>query len=499
MTLPFPKPFIPEGPQPLLREIPPGAAYPVEALGPLRHAVEAVRGMTQAPLAIPAQSALAVASLAVMAHADVETLGGPRPLALYALTIAQSGERKSSCDAPLMAALREHERAQSEARRGVEDAWKNDHALWKNERERILAEAKKGKGEARTGAQVDLAAMGAEPKPPALADRVVSEPTYEGLTRLFLEGNPALGIFSDEGGQFLGGFAMSKDNIQKTLAALNDLWQGNPIRRTRQGEGSFTLYGRRLAIHLMAQPGVVRDFMGNPKTADTGFLPRFLICEPPSTIGTRMQAKAQSGERALADFGRRLRAILETDMPMDPETRALTPRILALSPQARAILAGFSDTVEGLQADGGELANVKGYASKAAEQACRIAGVLTLWADLDAGEVTGATMDDAITLAQYYLGEALRLSDVAAVTFETGRAEALRAWLMATWPHPEILPSEVVQRAPIRALRELPAARHAIATLADAGWLVPLEAGTIVRGKARKEAWRIVRSAGDVV
>jgi hypothetical protein len=119
MTLPFPKPFIPEGPQPLLREIPPGAAYPVEALGPLRHAVEAVRGMTQAPIAIPAQSALAVASLAVVAHADIETLGGPRPVALYALTIAQSGERKSSCDAPLMAALREHERAQAEARRGA--------------------------------------------------------------------------------------------------------------------------------------------------------------------------------------------------------------------------------------------------------------------------------------------------------------------------------------------------------------------------------------------
>jgi hypothetical protein len=434
-----------------------------------------------------------------MAHADVETLGGPRPVAVYALTIAQSGERKSSCDAPLMAALREHERAQAEALRDASTAWKNEQALWKGERERILADAKKGKGEARTSAQVDLAALGAEPSPPPSADRVVSEPTYEGLTRLFSEGNPALGIFSDEGGQFLGGFAMGKENRQKTLAALNDLWQGNPIRRTRQADGSFTLYGRRLAIHLMAQPGVVRDFMADPKTADTGFLARFLICEPPSTIGTRMQANAQAGDMALVDFGRRLRAILETAMPMDPETRALTPPILALSPQARALLTGFSDTIEGQQADGGDLANIKGYASKAAEQACRIAGVLTLWGDLGAAEVTGATMADAITLAQYYLGEALRLSDVAAVTLETGRAEALRAWLVETWPHPEILPSEVVQRAPIRALRERPAARQAIGMLADAGWLAPIDAGTFVRGKPRKEAWRILRSAGDVV
>ena len=84
-------PYRSEGPQPLVREIPAGEAYPVEALGPLQDAVDAVQGMTQAPVAIPAQSALAVASLAVQGFANVQTLGGERPLSLYALTIAQSG------------------------------------------------------------------------------------------------------------------------------------------------------------------------------------------------------------------------------------------------------------------------------------------------------------------------------------------------------------------------------------------------------------------------
>ena len=83
-------------PQPLLREIPLGAPYPVHALGPLQSAVEAVQAWTQAPVAIPAQSALAVAALALQGHANVETLGGFRPLTLYCLTIAASGERKSS-------------------------------------------------------------------------------------------------------------------------------------------------------------------------------------------------------------------------------------------------------------------------------------------------------------------------------------------------------------------------------------------------------------------
>ena len=67
-------PISPEGPQPLLRPAPSANAYPVEALGPLRAAVEAVQDMTQAPVAIGAQSALSIAALAVQGFADVETL-----------------------------------------------------------------------------------------------------------------------------------------------------------------------------------------------------------------------------------------------------------------------------------------------------------------------------------------------------------------------------------------------------------------------------------------
>jgi hypothetical protein len=73
--------------------------------------------MAQAPVAIPAASALAVASLAVQGFADVDTLGGPRPVSLYVLTVARSGERKSSCDAPLMAALHAHEKEQASTQR----------------------------------------------------------------------------------------------------------------------------------------------------------------------------------------------------------------------------------------------------------------------------------------------------------------------------------------------------------------------------------------------
>lgn len=295
-----PIPFNPEGPQPLLREIPAGAAYPVAALGPLRPAVEAVQGFTQAPVAIPAASALAVASLAVQGFADVETLGGFAPVSLYFLTIAQSGERKSSCDKPLLLGLREYEREQSEVYAAAFKTWANASELHDAKKKGALRDAVSANPDKRMAAEADLAALGDAPDGPILPDRTASEPTLEGLFRAFLQGQPSLGLFSDEAGQFLGGHAMNADNRMKTLGGLNSLWDGSEIKRTRAGDGVFTLRGRRMALHLMAQPVVMHGFISDPLASGLGFLPRCLMCEPASSIGQRLSANMRRDDGALA-------------------------------------------------------------------------------------------------------------------------------------------------------------------------------------------------------
>jgi hypothetical protein len=433
----------------------------------------------------------------------VETLGGTAPPSLYCLTVALSGERKSTSDSMLMAALRMFEREQAAEHRDAMAAHRNSHALWKGEREKILAEAKSAKGkDKRTAVQADLEAMGAEPVPPPSPDRTVTEPTFEGLTRLFAEGMPSLGIFSDEGGQFLGGHGMNADNRLKTLAALNDLWQGNPIRRTRAGDGAYTLYGRRLAVHLMVQPEAAQGLLGDKTAIGTGFLPRFLICDPPSAIGTRLSSRTRMDAPALGRFSGRLRAILGSAMPMDPDSRELTPRALPLAQDARAVLVGFADEVEREQGPGGPLAHVTGFASKAAEQAARIAAVLTLWRDLHSPAVGLEAMRNGITLARFYLGEAVRLSDAATVSSETARAEALRLWLLDEWPEQArrndrtpatVMPRDVVQFGP-NALRETATVRRLMGILDEAGWLARLPEGAEVDGTAPKLAYRIVRA-----
>lgn len=220
------------------------------------------------------------------------------------------------------------------------------------------------------------------------------------------------------------------------------------------------------------------------------------MCEPPSAIGTRLHANTRESAPALASFERRLGAILCTPLPIDPETGGLDLRCLPLSVEARELLVRYADSVERSQSYGGEMAHLTGTASKSAEQAARIAGVLTLWRDLDAPQVEAADMANAIELARYYLLEALRLAEVANVSAEIDRANQLRRWLIEHWPEPEVMVRDVQNRGP-NGLRESPKARAALVQLEAHGWLVRLDAGTMVRGSTRKEAWRVVRTGGD--
>ncbi|MBS1207824.1 MAG: hypothetical protein H6R19_222 [Proteobacteria bacterium] len=87
--------------------------FPVEALPPtLRAAVEEASIVTQAPLALIASSALAAASLAVQAKYDVKRYDDlVSPCSLYVITIAESGERKTTVDRLFMTPFEQFEAA----------------------------------------------------------------------------------------------------------------------------------------------------------------------------------------------------------------------------------------------------------------------------------------------------------------------------------------------------------------------------------------------------
>ena len=109
MNRPDMTPFEPEGPTPLLREMPEAAPFPVDALGVLAPATMGIASATEAPVAMCAASILAAASLAVQGLRDAQTLNGSAPASLFLLTVAESGERKSTADRLAMKGVRDYE------------------------------------------------------------------------------------------------------------------------------------------------------------------------------------------------------------------------------------------------------------------------------------------------------------------------------------------------------------------------------------------------------
>lgn len=482
-------------PLPLLRTFTAPQPYPVNALGDLKRIVEAVQKSTQAPIEIAAASALSATSLVVQGHANVETLGGVKPLSIYMLTIARSGERKSSCDAPIIGAIKDFEKATAIDMERVLQKHNNLYEIYQAERSRIttLLKAKKG-GITRLEAEQQLELLGPGPDLPPSTDRIVSEPTFEGLTKMFKEGQPSLGLFSDEGGQFLGGHAMNADNKQKTLAAFNDLWGGNSIRRTRQGDGAYQLHDRRLAIHLMVQPTVAHQLLSDPLAVDTGFLARFLISEPPSTIGKRSHRGSSLDSQSIQEFQNCQRALLEHEMPVNPDTGGLDPRLLKLSPQAQEALITFADEVEHQQLRGGDYEAITGTASKSAEQAARLAGVLTLWRNFQAEVIDTSEMQHGIELAKYYLDEAKRLIEVAIVSRDLQAADHLLKWISARHGKTCFAFSDILQNGP-NGIRDSKRLKKLFVILTEHGWLTKMPAGTSVNGKSCSTAYRLAELA----
>ena len=82
------------------------APFPLKALGEvLGGAAAAIVEAVQVPEALAAQSILAAAALAAQPHGNVARDGQLIPVSLFALTIAESGDRKTAAD---RLALRAH-------------------------------------------------------------------------------------------------------------------------------------------------------------------------------------------------------------------------------------------------------------------------------------------------------------------------------------------------------------------------------------------------------
>ena len=176
-----------------------------------------------------------------------------------------------------------------------------------------------------------------KPQAPILPLRFISEPTIEGLYKLYEQGQPSVGLFSDEAGLLIGGHALNSDNALKTMARWCKLWDGAAFDRVRGGDGSGVLYGRRLAMHQLAQPDVMTQLLGDKMANGQGFLARCLVAWPESTIGSRhIDTFQQPRDRSeIKRLSTKLKTLTEAEPRTGKTAQELDPVELPLSEDAK--------------------------------------------------------------------------------------------------------------------------------------------------------------------
>jgi putative DNA primase/helicase len=422
-------------PQSLDRQAAQPESYPLDALPDgIGAAVREYQAYGQQPVALVASSALGVVSLAAQGLADVARdahLSGP--LSLNFLIIAQSGERKTAADKALGAVLGDWERERADAMR--EDIQRNRAALdaWAAEQDGLKAAIKaavRKKPEEADKLRQRLMDHALQKPAELIAPRLRYEDVNpQSLAFMLAAGHPSAALWSDEGGMVTGSHGMGKDSLLGFMAGLNRLWDGGAIHHDRKQAQSVHLEGRRLTVSLMVQPMVLRELAqrGGGLTRGSGFLARYLVTAPLSTMGVRLYQEAPQGMPRLVAFHRRIRELLNCPLPLDDQGRLSLP-LLRLSAGAFAVWREYHDAIERELKPLGEYATVCDFAAKSAENAARIAGCLHVF-DGAQGAIPHDTMQRAATLARWYLREALRVLDVLDEPQAWADARLLDAWL----------------------------------------------------------------------
>lgn len=404
---------IPLGPEPPA-DLPSGVLPP-----PLRKHVESVAAFTQTPTGLPLTVGLAAAATTIAGKMEVEVRRGWRePVNLYGAVVLDPANRKSPVEREMVAPLREYEREGAE-KIGPEHRAALDK---KKALEKRLSRAQKAVAKATSAEEEGQALSDLEedrrrieelevPTPPRL---LTDDVTPEALGRIMHENAGRASIISSEGDVlriFAGRYSSTGD---PTLDIIKKAWSGDPVRVDRVGRDGAHLPRPLLTVGLTVQPTLLRT-LGNREVLDgEGVLARFLWMAPPSLIGDRLTGAdvPAPDEEAREGYERLLRTLLDLEPADVDEAGEWRPHVLELTPDARVLLYAWESEVEGLLADGGQLAPIRSWGGKLVGTTVRLAGVLHVVERAGRGSppfaapVSATAMTRAVRLARAFVPHA---------------------------------------------------------------------------------------------
>lgn len=406
--------------------------YPLDALPEcLRHAVTEVCMHLKAPVPMVASAALASLSLACQGQNKVRIPSGTTgSVGLYFLTVAESGERKTSVEKLFTQGITDFESRHmaSVERKTLE--YEGQLQTWKLTKQILQKQLAKSCAIGTPDEEIAkrLEALASQcPSRPRRPQLIYNDTTPEALLRGLQQNLPSAALFSSEGSSILNGAAA------RNMPALNALWDAAPmIRVDRVKSDSFSLTNARLTMSIMIQPDLLRQFLARKdgQARSSGLLARMLVAYPPSTQGTRFLNHSTSTYYLpmLRNFHLRITQLLEAYYPPDGKVQS-SPCVLDFSPGAADTWRNLYNTVESEVAANKYLSDIRDHAAKIAENLARIAALFHLVDHRDT-QIWKDSVDRAAKISNWYLLEFKRLfGENSEMSIEHENAVKLENWL----------------------------------------------------------------------
>ncbi|MFI7468191.1 YfjI family protein [Nonomuraea sp. NPDC049646] len=416
-------------------------AFPLHTLpGDTGKFVSAVATYTQTPPEIAAFAVIGALSVVVGSHATITGQWTEETLALFIATIADSGDGKSRA---FKAVNKPVYRLESSLRAAWDGIYKENAEqleIAQLTREKLIkdlavaAPDKRGKLQDQLDALKDtIRELTGPPRPQLLAGDILPE----ALARRIHEVGGHIGIVSAEG-TFLGNICGRYNNGKPNLEFVLQAWDASePWRPERISRESFELERPSLALSLSVQPVVIADAIDSKAVTDKGLLNRFLLARPVSLAGSRDQKPPHIpphlAEAWNASVHRAFYSVRPDGSTFDDEGVPLPPVPMQVSEDGEDLILAWRERQERrLDPDSGDLVAVKGWMSRAAGNAYRLAALLHLAAGHPPQmPVSGSTMADALTIIDYCIPHAIAILGGSQERQVAGRP----AWMQAASGH----------------------------------------------------------------
>ncbi|WP_436759377.1 YfjI family protein [Streptosporangium sp. V21-05] len=380
--------------------------------------VQAVAVYTQTPPEIAAFATIGALSTAVGSHATISGQWTEETLALFLSSIADSGDGKSRAFKAVNAPIY---RLESALRRAW-DAEYGENAeqleIAQAARDKIIKDLASAHGDKRRTLLADLDTLKDTIKEltgPPRPQLLVGDVLPEALARLMHRVGGHIGIISAEG-TFLGNICGRYNNGKPNLEFVLTAWDASePWRPDRISRDSFELERPSLALSLSVQPVVIDDAISSKSVTDKGLLNRFLLARPASLAGNRdvrpPHIPAYLSEAWDACVRRAFYAVCPEGRIFDDDGAPAPPTPMQVGEDAEQLMLAWRERHERrLDPDTGDLVCIKGWMSRAAGNAYRLAAILHLAGGHDPQMPVGAeVMTDALAIVDYCIPHAIAI------------------------------------------------------------------------------------------